>query len=277
MNFSEDLAAIHGYLCSDGMVKQFGKHYQIKFTNITPELLKDFDLRFSREFSVKPKHYKERNVGRLVVYNKNLLLELQKFGPYDSRTWKVPNNFLTKATAAIWLRAFFDAEAWVELQKAKSRSIRVDCINKKGLLQISRLLKSFGIISQLKTRKVNYIWRLNICGKENLQKFKDKIGFLHSAKMELLSKALSSYETYDWQIPKTKIELLEFIKEKGRIRKSRDELRLFSIKKLNLVSLRKILKYYKVQSKLQGPWLNSIGRKYYCLILRESSLAKQKA
>jgi hypothetical protein len=274
MRFSEDLAAIHGYLCSDGMVKQFGKHYQIKFTNITSELLKDYDYRFSKEFNVRPKHYKEGHVGKLLVFNKNLFFNLLKFGPYDSRTWKVPNDFLTKSTALIWLRAFFDAEAWVELQKAKSRAVRVDCINEKGLMQISRLLKSFGITSQLKTRKANYMWRLNICGKENLQKYNSKIGFLHPEKAKLLIDAVNSYQTYDWKIPRTKKEVKQFLRENGRIRKSRNELRLFSIKRLNLLELRKVLKTYKINCKIQGPWLNSLERKYYCLILKEKEVKK---
>jgi len=274
MKFSEDLAAVHGYLCSDGMVKQFGKHYQIKFTNITQELLEDFNKRFFKEFRIKPKEYKERHITRLLIYNKNLFFELMKFGPYDSRNWAAPIKFLTKNTASIWLRAFFDAEAWVELQKAKNRAIRVDCINLKGLQQISDLLKNFGIKSQITCRKLDYMWRLNICGKENLRKFKDKIEFLHISKNNLLNDAINSYKTYEWKMPETKQELLSFIKKNGRLRKSRNEIRFFSIKRDNLTELKKVLKAYKVHSKVQGPWLNSAKRKYYCLILKEKEVNK---
>ena len=98
MKFSEDLAAVHAYLCSDGMVKQFGKHYQIKFTNITPELLNDFNVRFFREFNIKPKEYWEEHICKLLVFNKNLFFELMKFGPYDSRNWETPLKFLKKDT-----------------------------------------------------------------------------------------------------------------------------------------------------------------------------------
>jgi hypothetical protein len=274
MKFSEDLAAIHGYLCSDGMVKQFGKHYQIKFTNIAPELLDDFRIRFTREFNIKPKFYQEGHIGRLLIYNKELFTHLIEFGPYDSRNWYLPFDFLNNKTAKLWLRAFFDAEAWVELQKAKSRAIRVDCINESGMKQLASLLGKFGIKSQLKVRKSNYIWRLNICGKDDLQKFKSGVGFLHQAKAKLLEEAVNSYKTYEWEIPKTKLEVLRFVKENGRIRQSRNELRLFSIKRDNLIRLRKVLKAYNLHSKLQGPWLNSLKRKYYCLILKEKEVEK---
>lgn len=272
MKFSEDFAVIHSYLCSDGMVKQFGKHYQIKFTNIDAALLNDFDKRFVREFNIKPHHYKEGHVSKLMIFNKSLFFDLLKFGPYDSRNWKVPFSFLTKKTAALWLRAFFDAEAWVELQEAKSRSVRVDCINKNGLQQIAELLKKFGVNSQLTVRERNYMWRLNICGKENLQKFQDKIGFLHPPKANILFNALNSYRTYDWEIPKTKSKLLKFLNENGRVRKSRGEIRLFSIKKHNILKLWKVLKACKLNSKVQGPWENSAGRKYYCLLLKEKEV-----
>jgi len=274
MKFSEDLAAVHAYLCSDGMVKQFGKHYHIKFTNITQELLEDFNKRFFREFGIKPKEYKEKHITRLLIYDKTLFLELIKFGPYDSRNWAAPIKFLTKNTASIWLRSFFDAEAWVELQKAKNRAVRVDCINLDGLQQISNLLQSFGIRSQITCRKQNYMWRLNICGKENLKKFADKIGFLHISKNNLLNEAANSYETYEWKIPESKQELLNFIKENGRLRKSRKEIRFFSIKAYNLIRLKKVLKAYKIHSKVQGPWLNSAKREYYCLIIREKEVNK---
>ena len=269
MKFSEDFAAVHAYLCSDGMVKQFDKHYQIKFTNIDAVLLNDFDKRFVREFGIKPHHYEEGHISKLMVFNKTLFFDLLKFGPYDSRNWKVPFSFLTKKTAALWLRAFFDAEGWVELQAAKSRSVRVDCINENGMKQVAKLLGRFGIRSQLKIREPNYMWRLNICGKENLAKFKDKIGFLHPAKAELMHKIVESYKDYEWDLPRTKSNVIKFVKKNGRLRKSRGEIRFFSIKRDNLTSFKKVLNKYKLHSKLQGPWLNSQGRKYYCLLLKE--------
>ena len=266
------MATIHSYLCSDGMVKKFGNHSQIKFTNIEPVLLEDFKNRFKREFKTEPHFYREGHIGKMMVFNKELFNNLMEFGPYDSRNWRAPLEFLDTKTTKLWLRAFFDAEGWVELQRAKSRSVRADCINEAGMKQVAELLRRFGIESQLKVRTPNYMWRLNICGKENLEKFKKHIGFLHPVKSKLLEDAVKSYMTYEWKIPKTKHELMKFIRERGRQRFSRGETRIFSIKKSNLSKLKKALKTYNVNSKLQGPWYSSQGSEYYCLTLKEKEV-----
>ncbi len=181
---------------------------------------------------------------------------------------------LTKKTSALWLRAFFDAEAWVELQKTKSRAIRIDCVNKNSMQQIQRALLAFSITSKLKTRKQNYMWRLNICGKRNLEKFAKHINFLHPRKSNLLRAAIASYISYNWAIPKRKNALLKFLRERGRLRASRNEIRLFSIKQNNLIMLKKALKTYGVQPKTKGPWKNSQGQKYYCMLLKKAEVKK---
>jgi len=268
MRFDKNLSAIHGYLCGDGYViknpkTQKHKYYHIGFRNTNEVLLKDFQKRFHDVFRLIPYI---TNDGRCRIQNKEIYFQLTKNYSYYSYEWELPN--LSKSNLKCWLRAFFDCEAWVVNQPRKSRVISLDCCNEKGLLSVQESLRFLGIESHIKRRKDRTIWRLTICGKGNLIKFNRSVGFLHPQKNQKLKEALSSYVNYNWQIPKNRDELISFINEKGRVRESRGEIRLFSINQKNLVNLRKVLNKYGVSSKLFGPWKNNWGSKYYCLILR---------
>lgn len=193
MHFNEDLSTIHAYLCADGYViknpeTQKHKYYYIGFRNQNTVLLKDFQRRFKKIFGIKPYICKD---GRCRIQSKEIFEKLTKNFIYYSSGWKMP--FLSKENLKLWLRAFFDCEAWVEVQKTKSRAIRLECVNKKGLEQIKNALEVFGIFSSIKEKKGRKIWRLNICGKDDLQKFKKSIGFLHPNKSKRVIEALESY------------------------------------------------------------------------------------
>lgn len=193
MKFDENLAAIHGYLCGDGYViknpeTQNHRYYHIGFRNTNLILLKDFQKRFKNFFDIKPRIYRNE---RSITQNKEIYYKLTKCFSFYSRKWEVPK--LSKELLKFWLRAFFDCEAWVEVQKAKSRAIRLDSINKKGLYQIKKSLFLFNVKSSIKIRKNKDIWRMNICGKENLLRFYKKINFLHPKKRIKLISALNSY------------------------------------------------------------------------------------
>ena len=193
MKFDSNLAAVHGYLCSDGYViknpiTQKHKYYHIALRNTNQTLLEDFQTKFNLVFGVKPIIKKD---GRSKVQNKRIYHFLTKEYSYYSYEWTLPK--LSKKNLKFWLRAFFDCESWVENQPAKSRLIGLDCCNEQGLLSIQLALRRLNIKSQIKKRKGRTIWRLTICGYENLKKFKKQINFLHSAKSKKLLEALNSY------------------------------------------------------------------------------------
>ncbi|MEK6892222.1 MAG: LAGLIDADG family homing endonuclease [Nanoarchaeota archaeon] len=271
MEFDKNLAAIHGYLCSDGYViknpeSQKHKYYHIGLRNIDSTLLKDFQGKFEVVFGVKPII---TNEGRCRIQNKEIYEQLTKEFSYYSYEWKLPE--LNKENLRYWLRAFFDCEGWVENQPAKSRLIGADCCNESGLLSIQEALKRFDISSSINKRNGRTIWRLAICDLVNLKKFQKNIGFLQPNKGQKLTEALNSYKNYSWDVPKNKGDLLKFIAEKGKIRKSREEIRFISIRKENLKNLRKALKDYNINSNIFGPWKNNTGSLYYCLIIKNIS------
>ncbi|MFH0948915.1 MAG: LAGLIDADG family homing endonuclease [Candidatus Aenigmatarchaeota archaeon] len=273
MKFDKNLATIHGYLCADGYViknpkTQKHKYYHIGLRNTNDILLKDFQNRFKKVFNIKPII---TNDGRCRIQSKEIFEKLTKKYSYYSHEWQLPK--ISKSKLKFWLRAFFDCEAWVECQEAKNRAIRIDCVNISGMKDIQNALINFGIKSSIKKRN-RPIWRLNICGLDDIKKFHKEIGFLHQDKNKLLEKAISSYKDYNWKIPQKKNELKKFINKQGKKRILRNEMRFFSIKKNNLVTLKNRLSQYGIDSKIYGPWKNSYGSLYYCLLLKLDDVKK---
>jgi len=278
MDFDENLASIHAYLCADGYVIrnpeiQKHKYYHIGLRNTNKKLLKDFQRKFEKTFGVKPIIMSD---GRCKMGSKEIFFLLTKDFSYYSDKWSLPK--LNKKQLSCWLRSYFDCDAWVMVQPGKSRAIGLESINENGLKQIKYVLwEKFRIhASDVKKRKNRNCWYIDICGKDDLLKFKEKIGFLHPKKGEKLKEALDSYETYEWNIPDKKEEFIEFVNKQGRLRNDTKEVRFFSIIKDNLIKLNEKLAIYSIKAKVYGPWKNNRERIYYCLSFNQKELLKLK-
>ncbi len=275
MKFDNNLASIHAYLCADGYVvknpeTQKHKYYRMGLRNTNSVLLKDFQGKFEKVFGLRPIITK---CERCSIGNKEIFFRLTKDFSYYSGEWTMPKLSLDKLSC--WLRSYFDCDGWVEVQKSKSRSIGLESINESGLKQIKNALPRFGIkSSDVKKRKNRDIWYINICGKDDLLKFKEKIGFLHPDKDRKLTEAVDSYETYEWDIPDKKDDFVRFVNGHCRIRASTKEVRFFSILEDNLIKLKSKLSEYNITSKVYGPWKNNRGRIYYCLAFNQNELRK---
>jgi hypothetical protein len=276
MKFDQNLAILHAYLCADGYVitnppTQKHKYYHIGLRNTNKVILEDFQKNFKKVFGLTPVITKD---GRCKIQNKQIFYQLTKNFSYYSDKWRIPR--LSKKELKCWLRAYFDCDAWVEVQKGKSRVIGLESINRRGLQQIKNILwKHFKInASGPKKRKNRKIWYIYICGKDDLLKFKENIGFLHPIKSSRLIEAINSYKNYKWAIPEGKEEIIKFINRRGRLRSKTKEVRFFSILKDNLIRLKNKLKRYGVDAKIYGPWKNNIGRNYYCLTFNQKELIK---
>ncbi|MBI2146720.1 hypothetical protein HYU22_05260 [Candidatus Woesearchaeota archaeon] len=234
--------------------------------NTNEVLLKDFQQKFKAVFNVEPRIVE----GRSVIQNKAIYQFLTTDFSYYSYEWSFPQ--LSTENTKAWLRAFFDCEGWVENQPAKSRLISLECCNEQGILQVKDALDTLGISSQLAKKKGRTIWRLTICGKENMRQFQSSIDFLHPEKKQKLKEAIASYANYEWKIPTAKEELLAFLMQKGKICKMRNELRVLSILEQNLKNLQKALKEHGIPSALLGPWKSSTCSQYYCLKLKVETI-----
>lgn len=275
MKFDKNLSSIHGYLCGDGYVvrnpkSQKHKYYHIGLRNTNAVLLKDFQQKFKAVFNVEPRIV----TGRSIIQNKEIYHFLTKEFSYYSYEWSFPQLSIENTKA--WLRTFFDCEGWVENQPRKSRLIGLECCNERGIMQIKDALNHLGINSHLVKKKNRTIWRLTICGKENIQNYQTLIGFLHPEKKRKLEEALASYRSLEWEIPTTKEKLFYFVMQKGRVYQSRKKIRILSINKQNLVNLAKALKNYLVLSTLLGPWKSSTCSQYYCLKIKLEEIYGRK-
>ncbi len=276
MNFNSDLAAIHGYLCSDGYVitnpvYQKHRYYMIGLRNTEPILLIDFQTKFKRVFGISPII---TNDGRCRISNKKIFLELTKEYSFYSDHWNPPK--ISGKKLSFWLKAYFDCDGWVAVTKAKDRKIGLDSINRKGITWIRRVLKTeFGITSTVSKRSNRSIYTLRICGKDDILKYKNKIGFLHPKKQGKLNEALGSYEVLVWTIPEEKSSLARFVLDKAKLRRSHHQVRICSIYKNNLLGLLRLLrKLFGIGGSVFGPWTNSYGSSYFCLTFREDDLEK---
>jgi len=254
-----DLASLHAYLCSDGYVVKGKnpkhKYYHIGLRNTNLVLLKDFQNKFQKVFNLKPHIYRNE---RCRIGSKDICNELQKlFGSFYSRNWQLPN--LSKEQLRCWLRSYFDCEAWVFNKERQNRHIGVDCINKKGLLQIKNALSGLNITSKTKEIKNRNISRLIIYGKDNLIRFQKEINFLHPNKKEKLQKAIDSYIDYHWIVSKN------IIKQKTRIKKP-FLIRITSKLKENLIQTQEFLKHYEIESKIYKE-KNGLGTVYHSLMI----------
>jgi hypothetical protein len=276
MDFDEDLAAIHSYLCADGYVvrnppTQKHKYYRIGLRNTNIVLLKDFQERVFRRFGINPHLHPGQ---RCELSSKKLYFYFTENYSFYSREWELPK--LSKHNLAAWLRAFFDCESWVFVKKGQDRRIGVDSVNKQGLLAVQNALNSLGIPSKFKELTKREMFRLYIYGKNNFVQFEKEIGFLHPQKKAKLAQAINSYVTYDWHFPdrlcEQRIFVKELLKQKAHLNKNR--IRLYSILQNNLSTFSTLMsKLYRVESKVYGPHVNGYGTPYYeFLIHKKDSL-----
>lgn len=279
MKFDTNFSSIHAYLCADGYVitnppTQKHKYYTIGLRNTNETLLKDFQTKFFDVFGIKP--IITKNKDRCKIHNKELTLKLLKeFNSFYSENWNLPK--LSKNNLRNWLRSYFDSDGWVGLVYRKDRKIGLESINLKGLKQIQNTLFGyFDIKSSVKRRKNRNISSLTICGKDDLEKFKRYIGFLHPKKSKKLDEALNSYVNYNWDIPSHKKELIKFLIQKGKISQPRKEVRLNSIIKQNLINLQNKLLKLEIKSRVNGPWKNPYGSTWYCLSIKLDDFNKLK-
>jgi len=273
MKFDENLAVVHGYLCADGYViknpeNQKHKYYSIGLRNQSIVLLEDFQKRFQSFFGIKPR------IGhdRARIYSKEIHNKLVKKWNFYSNSWKLPK--MSDRNLKLWLRAFFDCEAWVEVQCRKNRRIGLDSINHKGLVAIQAALKSFNIESKIKNIKNRNMSRLQIFGKKNIEKFANEIGLLHPEKIEKLKRTINSYPHYIWIFPYEIGELREFIREKTKIKKPYI-IRVVSNRKENLKTLQNILEEnFDIDSKIYER-KNGQNTRYYELAIQKKESVKK--
>ena len=202
LNESERLkykARLCGYLAGDGYIKARKDskikriiHYDIQFSLDHSSIVNSCQEAFIALYGIS---MKIKNNGKYFTLRKKckpVCLDLLSFGDrFESLNWHIP-KLSTREQEIEWLRAFFDSEAYVG-----ASSVCVQSVNRRGLLQVQKLLLNYGIESRLytyhrKQKNWNTNYLLFILKKESKYNYLKNIGFNHSVKQEKLKNQFES-------------------------------------------------------------------------------------
>jgi len=113
---------------------------------------------------------------------------------WTGKTWKIAPAFFETQTEIIagLLRGYMDADGFVHI--SNTRGVRVESVNKDGLLGIQLLLAKLGIESRIYTRKSRRAWALQISRKQNVSGYRELVGFSLPHKTRALRSICNLYK-----------------------------------------------------------------------------------
>ena len=165
--------------------------YSIRFFPDDDSLVTPYTEAIEYVYGKKPTVKEKNNHFELSVSSKVVFEHLSEIANFGTKKWKVPFLLFEEESEMIeWVRAFFDAEAHVNLS---SKQIKVSSVNKEGLSEVKLLLKGLGIHSEVyryEPKKDNWStnYLLIIDRKKDIEKYRDKVGFNHKSKLSKLYK-----------------------------------------------------------------------------------------
>jgi hypothetical protein len=188
-------ASICGFLAGDGSVQKRKEksfyHYQIDFFPDDPLMRNTYITQINKVYKKIPTVKKKNNFDAVRLTSKVVVEDLLKLSKFGIKNWMMPKTlFSIKGAKENWLRSFFSAEAYIG-----PKSIKIQTVNKKGMLDIVKVLKELGINSkyyEYNPKKLTHskVFILFINRKEDRMKYLEKIGFWHQKKTKTLSESL---------------------------------------------------------------------------------------
>lgn len=197
-----DKAYVLGTLCGDGCLKS--NRYQIKLTVLAKdkEFVEEFADCFFRAYGIRKEPIEEERVqnGRAVCYttviidSKQAYLDLKRYGEFGVFVWCVPEQIKNsdKDIKKAFLQGYFNSDGSVDV---KGHRVTAYSANHKGLSDIAKLLKDFGIKAKIYPNRKgeNTYFHLYLHNWQNLNRFRE-IGFSLARKQEKVLMSLKSYK-----------------------------------------------------------------------------------
>lgn len=188
-------AAICGFLAGDGSVQKRKEkkfyHYQIDFFPDDKVMMETYMKQIKTIYNKNTK-IKNNNKFYSVRFTSKIIHEdICNLANFGLKSWTLPKSlFKIKGAKENWLKAFFSAEAYVN-----NKCIKIQTINKKGMKEISQILKDKGIDNNYyeydsKKKPESPVSIIFISKKESRLKFHNQIGFWHSKKTKTLKESL---------------------------------------------------------------------------------------
>jgi len=216
------LCKILGYHLSDGSYElNRGKKTGIQFWNNNENLIKDYKEAIEKYFDIKPIIVKRNKQFAVRVISKKVIEELDNLDKNlleKGHLRNIPTSImqLPKENLRYLLMALYDGDGSVSLQKRNGCRISFVSQNKELEEQIADLLLRFEINSSIFKDNHSQVWRLDITGQENLNKFAKNINFLSKHKKQRLEnycKLKKSYKTITDIIPNCTDKINEIFKK----------------------------------------------------------------
>ena len=233
IKIDENFIEILGHICGDGSIptKYSKKGIKLLYVNSEPKLIVSFQTLVKEVFgNIKPTIYIRKGIEYGNKYNRPnysmqypTILSLFILSVFDYKVKEDMNipDFINKTSLkekGSFLRALFDDEATLKMDKRGRKSITISLKPKKPLEDIHKLINNIGI----NTSKIYYYdytnSRFSISGKKNLLLFKKLIGFKHPEKNKKLDSIIKNgwkYEKYNEKLKKNILNYL--INKKKRI------------------------------------------------------------
>lgn len=189
---SPEKAYILGVLCGDGHINKKMIRFEIRNDE---EFIKKFSESFKKVYGLNfnYKYYKKRNSLVLYVASEIICEDLLNYGNFGTFEWRVPNEVMNSNNKNIlsnFLKGIYDSEGSI----TKS-CILMSASNKKGIKDISFLLKKLGIENKIGITKINH-YILWIFRKERFKIFRYRIGFTIKRKQDKLNEILKNDRVY---------------------------------------------------------------------------------
>ncbi len=189
-------ARICGFLAGDGNLLIAGKnnkhHNTVRFFPDHHSLIKPYIEATLKVYNKKPKIIKKKNYYCLNIDSKPMVEDILSTTTLGTSTWSIPKSLKSNNEKIEWLRAFFDAEAYVH-----QKYIRVQSVNGEGLKEVKELLGDLNIYSKIyeympKQKNHKKVYMLTIIRKKDKLHYKSLIGFNHTTKLKKLNFTLQT-------------------------------------------------------------------------------------
>ncbi|MCX5695714.1 MAG: hypothetical protein NTW18_03485 [Candidatus Omnitrophica bacterium] len=188
------LARVHAHVCGDGNLFQrrekdaygymgiykpnsYRFRFGVQYTNFNQRLIREFIRDSKSTFGLKP--YFRNNC--VTVKSKDVWRLMKDLGGGKSREWFISPKIMKakKEVKKNWIKAFFDDEACFNARGM----IRVRSVNRKGIIQLKRMLSEFvpSHITPIRNYYPDHSVYLNI-NKIDAGKFFSQIGSLRYKK-----------------------------------------------------------------------------------------------
>lgn len=188
-------SAICGFLAGDGSVKirNMGTYnkYEVDFFPDDKVMLRTYNQYIKKVYNKQPTIGRRDNVYTARFTSRAIVEDLISQAKFGIKKWEIPFRLLSNSKSKrCWIKAFFSAEGYVN-----KSTIKVQTVNKKGMLQLSNLLKELLINHGFYNYKPKYknhseVYIIRINQKEARRRFYKEIGFWHAKKMQTLKKSL---------------------------------------------------------------------------------------